>query len=41
MIYEPSFYEQTEVTENNAIAYIWIFAHKIAFPGSCIEEKGF
>ena len=38
MIYGPSFYEQTKVIGNNAIAYIWIFAHKISFPGSCIEE---
>ena len=37
MIYGPSFYEQTEVTGDNAIAYIWIFAHKIPFPGSYIE----
>jgi len=37
MIYRTSFYEQTEVTGNNAIAYIW-FSHKIAFPGSCVIE---
>ena len=34
MILEPYFYEQVEVTGDNAFAYIRIFAHKIAFPGS-------
>jgi len=38
LIYLPSFYEQTEVIGNNAIVYIWIFSHKIAFPGSCVIE---
>jgi hypothetical protein len=38
MICEPSFYKQTEAIGNNAIAYIWIFAHKIPFPGSSGEE---
>jgi hypothetical protein len=32
MIYGPSFYKQTEVIGDNAIAYIWIFVHKITFP---------
>jgi hypothetical protein len=38
MIYEPYFYKPTEVIGDTAIVYIWIFAHKIPFPGSCGEE---
>ena len=29
MIYEPSFYEETEVIGDTAIAYVWIFVHRI------------
>ena len=38
MIYEPYFYKPTEVIGDNAVSYIWIFAHKIPFPGSSGEE---
>jgi hypothetical protein len=34
LVSEPYFYKQAEVIGNNAIVYIWIFAHKIAFPDS-------
>jgi len=46
MIYEPSFYEQTEAIgdnvydpdiRDNAIAYVKIITHKIPFPGSVVE----
>jgi len=32
MIYGPSFYEQTEVVENNAVVYARIIVDKIVFP---------
>ena len=37
MIYLDKFYKQTEVIEDNAIAYVKIITHKIPFPGSVVE----
>jgi len=34
LILEPDFYKQAEAIENNAIVYVRIFVHKIAFPSS-------
>jgi len=36
IIHTPHFYKQTEVIEDNAIAYVQIFTDKIPFPGSSV-----
>ncbi len=38
LIYLPSFYEQAEAIENNAIVYARIYVDKISFPGNCIID---
>jgi len=38
VIYQPSFYEQSEAIGNNAIVYTRITTDITAFPGSCIHE---
>jgi len=38
MIYGPSFYEQTEVIENNAVVYARIITDKIVVP--CKKMNG-
>jgi hypothetical protein len=36
VIYQPSFYEQPEAIENNAVVYVRIAVSIIPFPDSCI-----